>query len=105
MVTVAKGVCDVCREESDTVDECMVVYNWQDAAPWGVDLCEECYEDVFGDLFEVGHPVKRANVRPQYRIVETEVTEEQLDGLMPDYPLERTYEVIEGGLSKQPDEE
>ena len=77
VATVAKKICDLCRTP-DNVDEMMVVYRYQESAPWAVDLCAGCYEDLLGALRKVSRPAKRANVKPQYRIVETILTPVQL---------------------------
>lgn len=77
MATVARKVCDRCRNAS-SVDVMMVVYKYQDSSPWEVDLCADCYEDLLGPLRKVSRPAKRANVKPQYRMTETILTPEQL---------------------------
>lgn len=60
------------------MDECIVSYHFEEGKPWAVDLCEKCYQKRLGDLVGKAHSVKRANLRPQYRIQETLVTEKQL---------------------------
>lgn len=77
MATVARKVCDSCRSE-ENVDECIVSYHFEEGKPWAVDLCERCFLKRLGDLVGKSHSVKRSNLRPQYRMVETKITEKQL---------------------------
>lgn len=74
---MAKLVCDTCSSTSD-VEECMVSYRFGTAAPWAVDLCDDCYRKHFGALFKRSHPVRRTLLKPQIRVKRTEVTPEQL---------------------------
>lgn len=75
MATVPKKVCDLCRTDND-VDECVVVYRYERGKPWGVDLCRSCFHQRFGDLQKKSHPVRRANIRPQYRVIRTDFPDE-----------------------------
>lgn len=79
MATVARRVCDLCGNE-DGVEELIVSYRFQEGKPWGLDLCPECYELRFGGLVDLSHPIRRTQIRPQYRVRETFVTEAQLRG-------------------------
>ncbi len=82
MATVPKKVCDLCRSDRD-IEECVVVYRYGKSRPWGVDLCQACYDQRMGDLIKLSHTVKRANIRPQYKMVESVLTPEQLGELNP----------------------
>jgi hypothetical protein len=77
MATVARKVCDMCLSEKD-VEELVISYKFEAGKPWAVDLCGRCYEARFSDLVHKSRPVKRANLRPQYRIKETVLRPEQL---------------------------
>lgn len=79
MAIVSKRACDLCKSEDD-VNEMIVSFRFQQGRPWAVDLCASCYRARFDDLFAVSHSVKRSNLRPQYRVKETEVTAAQLKG-------------------------
>lgn len=77
MADVMRKLCDLCHTEKD-VAEVMVAPRFEKSRPWGIDLCPDCYQQRLGDLFLASHPVKRSNLRPQVKIVETPITEENL---------------------------
>lgn len=77
MADVVRKICDLCRTEGG-VSEILIAPRLESSRPWGVDLCPRCYEDRFGDLYRVSHPVKRSNLRPQLRLSETKIGPENL---------------------------
>jgi hypothetical protein len=77
VATVSRKVCDTCGSEKD-VEELVISYKFEAGKPWSVDLCGRCYTTRFSDLMDKSRPVKRANLRPQYRIKETVLRPEQL---------------------------
>ena len=77
MATVAKKICDECNTD-ENVDEVVIVKKWGKTAPFGVDLCQGCYDRMLAPLEKRGHPVKQSNVRPPTRLKETILTPAQL---------------------------
>jgi hypothetical protein len=69
--------CDVCGTE-DQVAAVTVVAEFKAARPWEVDMCQRCYESRFGDLVAKSRRAGRSMVRPQHRMVKTEITEANL---------------------------
>lgn len=70
-------VCDVCRGVND-IDTLTVVYKFKQGKPWEVDICPSCYEGLLGELAKKGRRATINNVRPQHRMVKTEITDENL---------------------------
>jgi hypothetical protein len=74
---VTSKVCDACGSK-DSVDTLMVVYHYGTDRPWEVDMCQKCYDTRFADLIAKSRPGMRVNTRPQYRLVKTSISPENL---------------------------
>lgn len=77
MAEITSRMCDSCGS-TDTVDTLMVVYHYGTDRPWEVDMCQPCYDTRFADLLKKSRTSMRANTRPQYRLVKTEIGPENL---------------------------
>ena len=77
MADVTNKICDACGGNKE-VDTLMVVYHYGTDRPWEVDVCQKCYDTRFADLLPKSRPSMRANTRPQYRLVKTEIGPENL---------------------------
>ena len=69
--------CDICGKE-EGVAPVTVVPEFKKMRPWEVDMCQACYESRFGDLVAKSRRAGRSMVRPQHRMVKTEITEANL---------------------------
>lgn len=77
MATYEVTRCDNCGGETG-VNTILVSYRVKRARPWQADLCEGCYTGMFAELARKGKPSEMSNVRPQHRLVKTEIREDQL---------------------------
>lgn len=71
MAVQTRRVCDLCRSDQD-VDTMTVVWHYEEARPWEIDLCERCYEGRMADLAAEGRKATINNTRPQHRKRKTE---------------------------------
>lgn len=72
MAEITSKICDSCGGAKD-VDTLMVVYHYGKERPWEVDMCQACYDKRFADVLPKSRGSMRANTRPQYRLVKTEI--------------------------------
>lgn len=77
MGTVERSFCDLCRSE-DKVESMIVVRGYGKRAPWEIDICQKCYDQRLGDMRPKARRPAISNIRPQHRLVKTEITEDNL---------------------------
>lgn len=77
MGLVERRFCDLCQSE-DKVEAMTVVRSYGKRAPWEVDICQSCFDQRFADLRAKSRRPDINNVRPQHRLVKTEISEENL---------------------------
>lgn len=77
MGTVERRFCDLCQSE-DKVEAMTVVRGYGKRAPWEVDICQACFDKRLADLRSKSRRPDINNVRPQHRLVKTEISEENL---------------------------
>ena len=77
MATYEITRCDQCGGEKD-VYKIIVGYRKPRVKTWEADICEGCYTGMFGEIARKSKPSKASNIRPQHRMVMTEISDENL---------------------------
>lgn len=77
MATYQITRCDLCGGDQD-VEPVTVVYKFKKSRPWEADICAKCYEDKFAALQAKSRRPELNNVRPQHKMIKTEITEADL---------------------------